>query len=963
MKTQFINHKIFVLTLVIVLIVFGRQEMSYGQDLNVGEPRTVRMIYFLPNDLPYRADVVQNMKDMIRTVQKFYAEQMEVHGYGNKTFQYETDDQGHPMVHRVDGQHPFSHYDNTLGTAVIKELEQAYDLEANIYFIVLGAEALRQGNGSPIRGVASQLGKNGGHLVVPNEFSRFTVGHELGHTFGLIHDFRDNSYIMSYGNRQNSSLSACAAEFLAVSPHLNPRIPIAETSPPTIELISSPTYPAGSKSIPVRLKIKDSDGIHQVQLHARGELQECRGLAGKQEAVVEFEYDGGTGLSDATVHNILIKTTDADGNAGTAIFKLAAISPYHSNSLEEHTDRVVSVAFSSDRKTLASGSWDNAVKLWDATTKENIDTFKHTRLVKSVAFSPNGRILASGGDDGIVTLWDVTTREEITTLKHGDFINSLSFSRNGTMLASGGDDWTIKLWNMATKKNIATLRHGYYVQSVSFSPDGTMLVSCAWDGTIKLWDVQAETEIETIREPEGIHAVLFSPTGKTFISASFQGTIKFWNVETQTEITTFNSQGVYPSVAFSPDGAILATGTLSGSIVFWDVESQIELTTIGYPGGITSLAFSYDGATLATGTQFGTVELWDVPLSLLEDKDVVVSIPDPNLASEVRKNLGVPLGVAITRSDMRKLKVAHFIKGQITDLTGLEHAINLRDLTLSRQQINNIAPLAGLTNLESLGLSENQINDITPLTGLTDLQSLDISHNPISDISLIAKFTRLKFLDLDGIPIKDTTIFTELTELQHLELINCQLSELGQIARLTKLEHLFLLNNQIIDVSPLTNLLNLRYLFLEGNPIKSREPLLTLLRKNPDVKIILKGNTPLPVTLSHFRAEHTEAGVILNWTTESEVDNAGFYIYRSPTKDGEFKVINSKIIQGAGTTGERNEYTWTDITAKPNTVYYYQIEDVSHAGVREKLATVRLRGLVSAIGKFTTLWADLKAKN
>ena len=69
------------------------------------------------------------------------------------------------------------------------------------------------------------------------------------------------------------------------------------------------------------------------------------------------------------------------------------------------------------------------------------------------------------------------------------------------------------------------------------------------------------------------------------------------------------------------------------------------------------------------------------------------------------------------------------------------------------------------------------------------------------------------------------------------------------------------------------------------------------------------------------------------------------------------------MIQGAGTTGERNEYSWTDTTAKPNTVYYYRIEDVSHAGDRKQLATVRLRGLVSASGKLTTRWADLKAEN
>ena len=158
-------------------------------------------------------------------------------------------------------------------------------------------------------------------------------------------------------------------------------------------------------------------------------------------------------------------------------------------------------------------------------------------------------------------------------------------------------------------------------------------------------------------------------------------------------------------------------------------------------------------------------------------------------------------------------------------------------------------------------------------------------------------------------------------------------------------------------------LVNLDSLILVENPIKNKKPLLDLLKKNPNVKIYLKpGGVPLPVTLSHFRAEHTEAGVILNWTTESEIDNAGFYIYRSKTNDGEFKVVNPSMIQGAGTIGERNEYTWTDTTAKPNTVYYYQIGDVSHAGVRKQLATVRLRGLVSASGKLTTNWANLKAQ-
>ena len=123
----------------------------------------------------------------------------------------------------------------------------------------------------------------------------------------------------------------------------------------------------------------------------------------------------------------------------------------------------------------------------------------------------------------------------------------------------------------------------------------------------------------------------------------------------------------------------------------------------------------------------------------------------------------------------------------------------------------------------------------------------------------------------------------------------------------------------------------------------------------------IRAGQALPVELSHFRPERTETGaVVIHWTTQSEVDNAGFNILRGQTKKGEFKVINAQLIPGAGTTAESTTYTWTDATAKPNVVYYYQIEDVSHAGERQTLATVRLRGFVSAKGKLTTQWGALK---
>lgn len=198
-------------------------------NLDVGEPRTVRLIYFLPTDRSYDAATVQQLKDAIRDIQTFFAQQMDAHGYGYSEFRIETDAQGGPVVHRVDGGHPESHYLNDALGTVVPETEQEFDLDANIYLIVfdnssgaLGAAAERIG------GVGLRRGKNGGVAMLPapfNESFKHVMAHELGHAFGLHHDFRNRVYIMSYGERSQSQLSACHAEFLSVHPF---SIPIAQ---------------------------------------------------------------------------------------------------------------------------------------------------------------------------------------------------------------------------------------------------------------------------------------------------------------------------------------------------------------------------------------------------------------------------------------------------------------------------------------------------------------------------------------------------------------------------------------------------------------------------------------------------------------------------------------------------------------------------------------------------------------
>ena len=99
----------------------------------------------------------------------------------------------------------------------------------------------------------------------------------------------------------------------------------------------------------------------------------------------------------------------------------------------------------------------------------------------------------------------------------------------------------------------------------------------------------------------------------------------------------------------------------------------------------------------------------------------------------------------------------------------------------------------------------------------------------------------------------------------------------------------------------------------------------------------------LPVSLSKFRPERLATGeVAVRWVTESETNNAGFNILRGEALDGEFTKLNTQLIKGQGTTSERTVYEFVDKSAKPNVIYYYQIQDVSLDGDVVTLKTTHI---------------------
>ncbi|MFN6527559.1 serine/threonine-protein kinase [Nostoc sp. ChiSLP03a] len=303
-------------------------------------------------------------------------------------------------------------------------------------------------------------------------------------------------------------------------------------------------------------------------------------------------------------------------------------SSFLERTLTGHSNPVGSVAISPDGKTLASGSNDNTIKLWNLATGEQIRTLTgHSDWVISVAFSPDGNTLASGSrGDTTIILWNLATGEQIGTLTgHSNLVISVAISPDGKTLASGSYDNTIKLWNLATGEQIRTLKgHFGAVYSVVFSPDGKTLASGSFDNTIKLWDIATGEQIRTFPSEryantghsDWVLSVAFSPDGKTLVSGSKDTTIKLWNLATGKEIRTLTGHSYeVNSVAISPDGKTLASGNGDSTIKLWNLATGQQIRTLtgtltGHSNSVNSVAISPDGKTLASGSSDNTIKLW-----------------------------------------------------------------------------------------------------------------------------------------------------------------------------------------------------------------------------------------------------------------------------------------------------------------------------------------------------------------
>ena len=195
-----------------------------------------------------------------------------------------------------------------------------------------------------------------------------------------------------------------------------------------------------------------------------------------------------------------------------------------------------------------------------------------------------------------------------------------------------------------------------------------------------------------------------------------------------------------------------------------------------------------------------------------------VDIPDPNLRAVIAETLEKERTdtASITLEEMTTLTTLRASNRDIKDLTGIEHAINLEELWISKNPITDLSPLAALKNLIGLAAWDMDIEEFSSLAELTKLRWLELFNTPISDLSPLARLTNLKRMTLYGTGAENLSPLSGLTSLTRLQIANNKtLSDISPLAGLINLEWLDLHRcDSLSDLSPLAGLTKLEYLNL-----------------------------------------------------------------------------------------------------------------------------------------------------
>ena len=214
----------------------------------------------------------------------------------------------------------------------------------------------------------------------------------------------------------------------------------------------------------------------------------------------------------------------------------------------------------------------------------------------------------------------------------------------------------------------------------------------------------------------------------------------------------------------------------------------------------------------------------------------VVRIPDPNLRTAIAEALGKSPNAPITVEEMEGLGRLVARNRGIQDLTGLQFATNLNELSLEDNQISDLSPIARLIELRRLDFNGNSVSDLSPVKSLKNLTFLRLWGNRqlLSDLSPVAGLINLRYLRVTFSSISDLSPVVGLINLTYLGVTDNNVTDLSPVAGLINLEELDFGNSPAFDLSPLAGLINLRRIATWGNPVSDLSPLAGL----PKLEII-----------------------------------------------------------------------------------------------------------------------------
>jgi WD40 repeat protein/DNA-binding XRE family transcriptional regulator len=289
---------------------------------------------------------------------------------------------------------------------------------------------------------------------------------------------------------------------------------------------------------------------------------------------------------------------------------------------QAHTDIVFTLAFSPDERTLATGSWDGTLKLWDLNSGALLWRGSHTNSVRRLAFAPDGGMLASSGRDALVRLWDPQSGANLQTLPHPGPVFAVTWSPDGRLLASGDFEGHIRLWELQQTQPATCVQtlpgHTNWLAELAFAPDGQTLASASWDRTVKLWEV-ANRRIGSLRQTlsghqDRVFRVVWSTDGRIVASAGLDKTIWLWDVaQSRYRAALHGHTGDVYALAFTPDSKSLLSGSDDGTLRVWEVMSgQCIGFMQGYALSIHDIDWNPTGTHLVSGGTDRLVTVWQV---------------------------------------------------------------------------------------------------------------------------------------------------------------------------------------------------------------------------------------------------------------------------------------------------------------------------------------------------------------